>query len=192
MGSRTWSTGRTADSRGTSGNPRTATERAFVPQIAASRSAQENATSRSCGEGSSSLRLERTRTQNRGARHKAATGGADLNQVGRHQAMKATHRSLGGRLRSSSYLGVLGISAGLLLSSGCGDSSAESETLGSVSLAQGIYHLSAHVDSNIREDSRGWEVELRVPETTSPAWATGVTGQWYWGFESGFYHTGDG
>lgn len=106
--------------------------------------------------------------------------------------MKATHRSSSGRLRATYHLGGLGMISGAVLAAGCGDSSADPETLGSVSLAQGTYHLTAHVDSSIRDDSRGWEVELRVPETTSPLTATGVTGQWYWNFESGFYHTGDG
>lgn len=88
-------------------------------------------------------------------------------------------------------LGALTMTAGCGSNGGAGGALASHESVGRASSAYGTYDLRSIVSDSLRHDSRGWEIEWQIPQLQNPT-ASGAIGQWYYNFESGIYHTGDG
>lgn len=73
---------------------------------------------------------------------------------------------------------------------GAGEPTGVEETESSLN-SLGVYGLTSRYTGPVML-TRGWEIEWEVPQLTSSPTSTGAIGQWYYGLESGIYHTGDG
>ncbi|WP_437826565.1 PA14 domain-containing protein [Sorangium sp. So ce1153] len=97
--------------------------------------------------------------------------------------LRASRAARLGACASLLLLGALGASACV--------SGADEELLGVAALKWGSYDLTSSYTGTVG-DTRGWIIEWEVPELLNESTAWMAVGQWYYGLESGIYHTPEG